>query len=61
VAENIESLGFVYYDGDGTPTATLSNVRSIEVTLQAQTASTDPGYLKQRTLTTEVKCRNLGL
>ena len=61
VAENIETLGFVYKDANGAPTATLSNVRSIEITLQAQTSSTNPGYLQRRTLTTEVKCRNLGL
>jgi prepilin-type N-terminal cleavage/methylation domain-containing protein len=61
VAENIESLGFIYNDRDGDPTATLSDVRSIEITLQAKTSSSDPGYIQWRTLVTEVKCRNLGL
>ena len=61
VAENIDSLEFVYIDGDGAITATLSEVRSIEIILQARTALTTPGYLRQKTLSTEVKCRNLGL
>jgi type IV pilus assembly protein PilW len=55
VAENINSLEFVYNDRDGIPTATLSEVRSIRITLTAQ------GDLRQKTLTAEVKCRNFGL
>ena len=61
VAENIDSLDFVYIDRDGAITATLSEVRSIEISLQARTSLIGPGYLRQKTLTTEVKCRNLGL
>ena len=61
VAENIASLGFVYKDRDGNPTTTLSDVRSIAVTLGTETSTKASEYLRQRTLTTEVKCRNFGL
>jgi type IV pilus assembly protein PilW len=37
VAENIDALNFVYLDADGTPTATLSEIRSVEITIVART------------------------
>ncbi|MBW2000621.1 MAG: prepilin-type N-terminal cleavage/methylation domain-containing protein [Deltaproteobacteria bacterium] len=61
VAENVNALNFVYLDGDNNVTTTLSQVRSIEITLQARTERTAPGYLRQKTLTTRVRCRNLGV
>lgn len=85
VAENIDALDFVYLDANGAPTATLANIRSVQITLVARTGREDPGYtnneqfynqnpdgqeliytalndsFRRKRLTTEVKCRNLGL
>ena len=49
VAENIDALDFVYMDGNGTPTATLSNVRSVQITLLARTGIGDPGFTNNTT------------
>lgn len=38
VAENINRLEFLYLDANGTPTATLNNIRSIQVSIMAQTS-----------------------
>jgi type IV pilus assembly protein PilW len=66
VAENISSLTFSYFDEDGNSTADLSQIRSVEITLTAQTAERDPDYTpnggyRTRTLETVVKVRNMGL
>ena len=85
VAENIDALDFVYLDANGAPTATLANIRSVQITLVARTGREDPGYtnneqfynqnpdgqeliytalndsFRRKRLTTEVKCRNIGL
>ena len=37
VAENIDALDFVYLDADGNPTATLTDIRSVEITIVART------------------------
>lgn len=44
VAENIDALDFVYLDANGTPTATLASIRSVQITLVARTGRVDPGY-----------------
>jgi len=44
VAENIDALDFVYLDANGAPTATLANIRSVQITLVARTGRGDPGY-----------------
>ena len=59
VAEHIKSLQFVYLDADGFVTSTLSNIRSVQITLEAKTANVQPERTEQ--LTTLIKCRNLGL
>ena len=72
VVENIESLAFVYYDGDGNTLSTppsLSNVRKIQVTITAKTALPDPSYLnsiygdhyRRYSLMFDVTPRNFGL
>jgi type IV pilus assembly protein PilW len=84
IAENIDALNFVYLDEDGNPTATLSDIRSIQITIVARAGRVDQGYtdtnayynqwdlvnpilaaqndgFRRKRLTTEVKCRNLGL
>lgn len=37
VAENIDALDFVYLDADGNTTATLTDIRSVEITIVART------------------------
>lgn len=59
VAEYIDSLTFAYLDEDGNATATQADVRSVQITLRAMTANTTPTRYEQ--LTTQVRCRNLGL
>ena len=62
IAENIQSLQFVYLDNAGAPTATLADVRAVQITIVATTDSNELNYTNgNRTLTTTVKCRNLGL
>ncbi len=65
LAENIEDLTFAYLDEDGNTTATLSNVRSVQVSMTARTEKPDgdfggDGY-RRRTMTSLIQCRNLGL
>lgn len=38
VAQNIDALNFVYLDADGNTTATLSEIRSVEITIVARTS-----------------------
>ena len=45
VAENIDALDFVYLNQNGQVTTTLSQIRSVEVSLVARTSRGDPGYL----------------
>ncbi len=44
IAENVDALDFVYLDQDGNPTATISQIRSLRVTIVARTGRGDPGY-----------------
>ena len=65
IAENIQTLQFVYLDSSGIVTANLSDIRSIQIIIVATTDSNEIDYTNgknnHRTLTTIVKCRNLGL
>lgn len=44
VAENIDALDFVFLREDGTPTASVSEVRSVQITLVARSGRIDPRY-----------------
>jgi len=44
VAENIDYLDFVYLDENGTETASLSDIKSVQITLVARTSRGDQGY-----------------
>ncbi len=45
IADNIDELNFVYFDGDGTVTTTAADVRSIQISIVARTShSTAGGY-----------------
>jgi len=82
VAENIDALDFVYLDADGNTTATLTDIRSVEITIVARTgralrAVKDNNLYKnqqdetilgpqndnfsRKSMTTFIKCRNLGI
>ncbi|RLB88190.1 MAG: hypothetical protein DRH26_14090 [Deltaproteobacteria bacterium] len=63
IAENIQTLQFAYLDANGAVTAILSDIRSIQITLEATIDSNETNYFngKNRILTTTVKCRNMGL
>jgi len=44
VAENIDALDFVYLDANGDPTATISDMRSVQITMVAKAGRVDPGF-----------------
>ena len=44
VAENIDALNLVYLDKDEKPTITLTEIRSVQITLVARTARGDRGF-----------------
>ena len=44
VAENIDALDFVYLDANGATTATLANIRSVQITMVARAGRVDPGF-----------------
>jgi prepilin-type N-terminal cleavage/methylation domain-containing protein len=67
VAENIENLQFTYFDANGNPTVNPSDIRMIQVSIVARSDKTDADLAKvsdgfrRRTLTSNIKLRNLGL
>jgi type IV pilus assembly protein PilW len=44
IAENIDALDFVYLDEDGNVTGTLSEIRSVQITVVARTDRRDRGF-----------------
>ena len=66
VIENLDFLGFSYFDAaDATPTD-LANIRKIRITLRIIAAQADPAYptdggFRKFTLVSDVTPRNLGL
>lgn len=44
LAENIDAIDFVYFNESGAVTASLSEIRSVQITLIARTGKTDLGY-----------------
>ncbi|MGB6012954.1 MAG: prepilin-type N-terminal cleavage/methylation domain-containing protein [Desulfobacterales bacterium] len=82
VAENFDALDFVYLDADGNTTATLTDIRSVEITIVARTGralrvtkdnnlyynqqgtqilGAQNDNFSRRSMTTFIKCRNLGI
>jgi len=49
IAENIDALDFVYLDSNGVPTVSISNIRSVQVTIVARTGKGDPGFTNNTT------------
>lgn len=44
MAENIDALNFIYLDQNGSPTANISEMRSVQITVVARAGRPDPGY-----------------
>jgi type IV pilus assembly protein PilW len=44
VALNIDKLDLIYLDEDGNITATLTDIRSVQITIVARTDRSDPAY-----------------
>jgi type IV pilus assembly protein PilW len=44
LAENIDALNFVYLDKNGAPTANISEMISVQITVVANAGRPDPGY-----------------
>jgi type IV pilus assembly protein PilW len=53
IAENVDALDFVYLKQDGNPTATISQIRSVQVTIVARTGRGDPGYINTTIFTNQ--------
>ncbi len=66
LAENIENLEFTCFDLKGEVTAAPPDIRMVNVTVTARTGAIDPGFkggdgYRRRTLSSQIKVRNLGL
>ncbi len=62
IARNIQTLKFIYFDKNGNITAEVSDIRSVQITIETRTNVNERNYVNSsRSLTTTVKCRNLGL
>jgi type IV pilus assembly protein PilW len=44
MAENIDALNFIYLDQNGSPTANVSEMRSVQITVVARAGRPDLGY-----------------
>ena len=53
IAENIDALDFVYIDGNGNVTATLSEIRSVQITIVAKTRQEIHGFSDAATYTNQ--------
>ena len=66
LAEDIESLEFSYFDVNGDVTANPADIRMVKLTVTAKTNMVDPEYkggdgYRRRTLSSNIKVRNMGL
>lgn len=66
LAENVESLQFIYYDTNGNITGNPPEIRMVKVTTTVKTNIQDPDYksgdgFRRRTLSSYIKVRNMGL
>jgi hypothetical protein len=70
LADNISGLQFQYLDGNGVtiadPVANAANIRVVGVSVTARTSQADPDYkdgggYRTRTITSNIRVRNMGL
>ena len=59
LAENITGFGFTYLDTNGAAAATVNDIRAVDITLTA--AEEVRGETIERSMSTRVRCRNMGL
>ena len=52
-AANIDALNFVYLDAQGAVTATVSEMRSVQISILARTERADPGFTNNETYTNQ--------
>ncbi len=62
LAENIDSIGYTFFDKAGTVTTTWANMSSVSITVRGRTEKSDPKYpgdgYRKITLTMNVRLRN---
>ncbi|MGD8990556.1 MAG: prepilin-type N-terminal cleavage/methylation domain-containing protein [Desulfobacterales bacterium] len=58
--DNVQNLTFTYLDESGAVTATLADIRMVDIDFTIQAPAGRQGMVN-RTYTTRVKCRNIGL
>jgi type IV pilus assembly protein PilW len=56
--DGVTAFTFIYLDSDGNPTATISNIAMIDVTIGVQDRDSQGGFFN-RVLNTRINCRNL--
>ncbi len=66
VADNIESLRFVYLNSSGNPPAQNADIRAIQVALRGRTDFSDPDYkadggYRKREIASSIHLKNMGL
>lgn len=57
VAENISAIAFTYLDADNNATTILNDIRSVQITLTAQSGRAS--VTSTRSITSRVRCRNI--
>lgn len=57
VAQNISSVSFIYRDEDGFVTSNPSNIRTVQITLTAESGKAS--VTSTRSITSRVRCRNI--
>ncbi len=57
VAESISAIAFTYLDASNVPTTVLDDIRSVQITLTAQ--SSRASVTSTRSITSRVRCRNM--
>jgi prepilin-type N-terminal cleavage/methylation domain-containing protein len=60
LTDNVNNISFTYFDQDGAVTATVGDIRSVEISLTLQEPA-GRGRPVLRRYTTRVRCRNIGL
>jgi type IV pilus assembly protein PilW len=60
LVNNVTNLSFVYLDENNNPTAILTDIRMVEISMRVEEQA-GRGETVSRTYATRVRCRNLGL
>jgi prepilin-type N-terminal cleavage/methylation domain-containing protein len=60
LVDNVTNLRFRYFDRDGDETADLTEIRSVQILLTVQEPAGREGLL-ERSYSTRVRCRNMGI